>query len=346
MTAISPFFLLAGPSRIVSSGIKLIFFLFPLYGRTELNGTTIRNFLWPIYADIKGENESGTKVWPLWGSSEKTGIYKKRFFLWPLFFKYDLKLDSENPEQFRTFFPFYVTSSSPKRSSAYFLWPFFGHVRDQEKGYEEWNYPWPLFRKVVGEDKKSSKYLPFYADEKGGEFRKRWFLWPIYKIEEVNASDYSRRRDRVLFFLVLQSGGKTPLGTLEKRRKELLSGRFSPMKKSRALRIFFSSPWPSPFFQKTRELPAYGDPCGGFIKHRYDEKRDIEISSFLWNFYWKERHAEDLAWEIFPLVRYRQEKGEKDFKLLKGLFRYSTSPQGKKVNFLFLPWGFSWDNQP
>ena len=324
---------------------EINFFLFPLYGRTERNGTTIRNFLWPIYADIKGENESGTKVWPLWGASAKSGVYKKQFFLWPVFFKYDLKLDTENPEKVRAFFPFYLSSTSPKRSSSHVLWPFFSHISDQEKGYEEWNYPWPLFRTVKGENRKSTKYLPFYAEEKSGEFRKRWFLWPIYKIEEANSEDYSRRRDRVLFFLYSNLKEKH-LQEPWRDKKRIAFWPFFTYEKKQGVADFFLFSLAEPFFSENQAVARIWGPLWRVYQHRYDENRDIEVSSLLWNLYWKERHAEDLAWELFPLVHYRRENGQKDLKILKGLFRYRTTSEEIKVSFLFLPWGFSWNNQP
>jgi len=338
------FFPLGGTIKGYFKRDEIKFFLFPLYSRTKRDDTTIHNILWPIYAHIKGENETGTKVWPVWGGSRKTGVYKKRFFLWPLLFKYDLRLDSDNPEKVRAFFPFYLRSSSPKRSSTHVLWPFFSHIHDREKGYKEWNYPWPLFRKVEGENRYSNKYLPFYADEKSGDFRKRWFLWPIYKIEETSAADFSRRRDRVLFFLFSNMDEKQP-GEPWKNKKRIAFWPFFTYEQKQGTRDFFLFSLAEPFFPENEVIARNWGPLWRIYQHRYDENRDIEVSSFLWNLYWKERRSQDLAWELFPLVRYRHEKGTKDLKILKGLFRYTTTPMKKKVSFLFLPWGFTWDNQ-
>ena len=46
---------------------EIRFALFPLYGRTRKGGTQITNVLWPIFARIRGEHESGLKLWPLYG---------------------------------------------------------------------------------------------------------------------------------------------------------------------------------------------------------------------------------------------------------------------------------------
>ena len=103
--------------------IRISFTLFPLYGRTERKTQRIDNVLWPFFAKISGENESGYKFWPIYGSSRKEGVYRKKFFLWPIFFSESLKLDSENPQEVRAAWPLYVSKESPEKTSQTFLWP-------------------------------------------------------------------------------------------------------------------------------------------------------------------------------------------------------------------------------
>src|SRR6266702_2978037 len=61
--------------------------MFPLYGRTVKKGTTTRNYLYPFFSTIKGEQESGFQFWPLYGQSAKEGVYARRFALWPFYMK-------------------------------------------------------------------------------------------------------------------------------------------------------------------------------------------------------------------------------------------------------------------
>ena len=88
---------------------RISFTLFPIYSQTERKGTQVDNVLWPFFAKISGENESGYKFWPIYGASRKEGVYRKRFFLWPIFFSESLKLDSDNPKELRAAWPFYVS---------------------------------------------------------------------------------------------------------------------------------------------------------------------------------------------------------------------------------------------
>jgi hypothetical protein len=320
---------------------EIQFFLFPFYSRTRRGGTTTHNILWPIYADIEGKNESGTKIWPLWGASEKKGVYRKRFFLWPFFFSQDLKLDSDAPEKIRAFFPFYVSEKSSKRSLTHIIWPFFSHIQDFEKDYDEWNFPWPLWRKTKGEHKRSVKFLPFFADERVGNFHKRWFLWPFYKIEENIGADYSIRRQRVLFFLYSALEEKYVREPAKNKKRIAFWPIFSYEKKDRDTH-FFVFALVEPFFPENGAINRIWGPLWRIYQYRYDEKNDIEVASFLWNLYWKERRGKDLVWEFFPLIRYRKEAGRKKVEFLKGLFRYSSTDEAKSIGFLYLPWNISW----
>ncbi|MCK4509642.1 MAG: hypothetical protein KAU27_13920 [Desulfuromonadales bacterium] len=88
---------------------RISFTLFPLYSRTERKKQRIDNVLWPFFAKISGENGSGYKFWPIYGSSRKEGVYRKKFFLWPIFFSESLKLDSDNPKEIRAAWPLYIS---------------------------------------------------------------------------------------------------------------------------------------------------------------------------------------------------------------------------------------------
>jgi len=320
---------------------EIRFALFPLYGRTRKAETQITNVLWPIFARIRGERESGLKFWPLYGSSDKEGVYRKRFYLWPIVFRYDLKLDTDNPMRRRMVFPLYVAEESPQLTSRTYLWPFFSHREDRRRDYEEWNFPWPLFRVARGEFKESRRFLPFYANERTGSFRKRWYLWPIYKIEELQTEVIERRRDRVLFFLY-SNLEETVLeeGTPRKKRVDLWPLFF--YRSSRGVSYFQTLALAEPFFPENQGIERNWSPLWSLYQRKWD-KHGNEISSLFWNLYWKERRGDALSMELFPLFRYQRVAGERyDLQVLKGLLRYRSGPDGGKLNLLYLPWGFGW----
>jgi len=322
---------------------EIRFALFPLYGRTRKGETQITNVLWPIFARIRGEHESGLKLWPLYGSSAKEGVYRKRFYLWPIVFLYDLKLDSDNPIQRRLVFPLYVAEESPQVSSRTYLWPFFSHHEDRRKDYEEWNFPWPLFRVARGEFKESNRFLPFYSNERTGSFRKRWYLWPIYKIEETRTEVLERRRDRVLYFLY-SNLEETVLEEGSPRKKRVDLWPLFSYRSIKGVSYFQTLSLLEPFFPDNRGIERNWSPLWSLYQCKWD-KHGNEISSLLWNLYWKERRGDELSMELFPLFRYQRAADEiLDLQLFKGLLRYRVSPTGKKLYLLYLPWGIGWHN--
>lgn len=317
---------------------EIRFALFPIYGRTERKGTVVTNILWPVFAKVEGEREKGIKLWPLYGASRKEGVYEKRFFLWPVFFREDLGLDTDNPRHRRAAFPLYLEEESPRLSSRTWLWPFFSHVENREKDYEEWNFPWPLLRRTTGSYREGVRALPLYADEKVGATRKRWFLWPVYKIEEIRTETMDRRRDRVLFFLY--SDLKEAKGEVEKShlRRIALWPLFT-YEREGAVSRFHTLSLLEPFFPDRGGVERNWSPLYRLYQRKWDEQGN-EVSSLLWNLYWKERRGDDVAMEFFPLFFFRREGGEgTELSLLKGALRYRGGEKGRKVHLLFLPWG-------
>ncbi len=320
---------------------EIRFALFPVYGQTRKKDRVTDNVLWPVFARIRGEGESGYKFWPIYGASHKDGVYRKRFFLWPIFFSQDLALNSENPRHRRIVFPFYVGESSPQQVSTTWLWPFFSHTRNYKRDFEEWNFPWPLFRITRGSHKEGRRFLPVYADERAGAMRKRTYLWPLYRIEEMETELLYQRRDRILFFLYSDFREAPVDEDLPRRRRIALWPLFTYETRG-GIGTFHALSLLEPFFPGNRSIERNWSPLWRLYQNKWDTQGN-EISSFLWNLYWKERRGPDLAMEVFPLFFYNSGAGEgSEFSLLKGLYRYRSGKEGKKITLLYLPWGFSW----
>jgi hypothetical protein len=317
---------------------EIRFVLFPGYSQTRKKDTTVTNILWPVFARISGENEAGVKVWPIFGSAEKEGVYRKRFYLWPIFFRYDLALDTANPQYRRTVFPFFVGEESVQVSSRTYLWPFFSYREDRRRDYEEWYFPWPIFHIARGEYKEGVRFLPLFSDERTGDFRKRWFLWPVYKIEETNTEVLERRRDRVLFFLY-SNVEETVLAEESVRRKQVDLWPLFTYRRLKGVSHFHTLSLLEPFFPENRGIERNWSPLWRLYQRKWDTHGN-EVSSLLWNLYWKERRPDGLAMEVFPLFRYRQQAaGALDWQLLKGLLRYRSDADGKSIYLFYLPWG-------
>lgn len=324
---------------------RIDFALFPLYSRTSTKELTTTNILWPFFSWVDGENVSGWQFWPLYGRTEKLGSFDKRFFLWPFIMRNDLGLGSSEPRREIVVFPLWASIDSPSLQAQNLLWPFFTHTNDQENGYEEWDFPWPLLRLTYGEGRDGIRMIPFYANERIGDYRKRWFLWPLYKIEESKTETFSYRRDRIVFFLYSDLEERLLNEELPHKKRVALWPLFT-YENIDGLASFSTLALLEPFFPDNERLVRNWAPLWRIYQTRWD-RRGNQASSLLWNLYWKEARGDDVFWELFPLVRYRHEAtAGVDLSLLKGFFRYRRGPERTKLSFLFLPWGPSWVSSP
>ena len=315
------------------------FVLFPLYGRTVKKGTTTRNYLYPFFSTVEGERESGVNFWPLYGQSAKEGVYSKRFALWPIFTKEQTGLDSDNPTEKLNILPLYAATDSPRKVSRTYLWPFFGYTDDIARSQKETDYFWPFWRTVRGEDRNVTSWLPFYSEDKGKELLKRWYMWPLYKHEEINTPVFRQEKDRIFFFLYADSRETWPKDGSEKRRMTL----WPLFIYNRDLRGVSSLAIPAPVepvFDK-EGIERNWAPLWRLYQQRWNDAGDSAVS-FLWNLYWHEQRGDDLAFELFPLMAYRSEKKGSDLQLLKGLIRYRNITGYKKLSVLWLPFGIHW----
>ena len=315
------------------------YFLFPLYGRTVKKGTTTRNYLYPFFSTTEGDKESGFQFWPLYGQAAKEGVYNKHFILWPFYTREKSGLGSDNAIEKLTLFPFYSAVDSPHKISRSYLWPFFGYTADNVQKTEEIDYLWPLCWKVRGEKRNVDSYLPFFSEEMNGNNQKRWYLWPLYKYEEIQSDVYRMERDRILYFLYTDSR-ELWLKDGKERRRMAMWPLFVFNRDTRGVRSFsFPAPVESVFNKDGIE--RNWAPLWRIYQQRWNENGDSAVS-LLWNLYWHEVRGDDMIYELFPLVTYRSEKKENDLQLLKGLIRYRNHDGEKNLAFLWLPFGFQW----
>lgn len=319
---------------------RIEFALFPLYSQTEIKGKQTTNLLWPFFSLIKGEDESGWAFWPIYGTSEKKGVYRRNFFLWPFFFRADEQLDSTYPLHTRAFFPFFYFADSAVRTDHTYLWPFFSHIEDNRKDFEEWNFPWPIFRIIDGKDRQMLRLLPFYSDDLTEKYHTRWLLWPLYKNDENFTPTFTSRRERVLYFLY--SNTREQLVGEDKPQKQRID--LWPLftyEEKMGLAHFSTLALLEPFFPGNEQIERNWSPLWRIYQRRWDHAGN-EASSFLWNLYWKERRGDSLVFEIFPLIFYRNEKNLQKFELslLKGLYRYKKESDQACSYLFYLPWGW------
>jgi hypothetical protein len=316
------------------------FVMFPLYGRTVNKGTTTRNYLYPFFATTEGEQESGFKIWPLYGQSQKEGVYEKQFLAWPIFFYEKLGLNTDNPVTTITALPLFTITDSPQITSRRFLWPFFGYTENRSTGVTEIDWLWPFWVTARGGGMEVNRFLPFYADEQSPGKSKQWFLWPVYRHDRIETESFEQDRRRIVFFLFNDFQERWPKAD-KSRRRTMLWPLFVYRRDERGVSSF-SFPAPvEPVFDKEGIEKSWA-PLWRLYQQRWNDSGDSAVS-LLWNLYWHEVRGDDLAYEFFPLVSYQSGGTTNvDLKLLKGLLRYRSGTEGTTLNFFWLPFGISW----
>lgn len=319
---------------------RINFVLFPLYSHTERGTTQTDHFVWPFFSRTVGERESGFSIWPIYGQSRKEGVYNKRFFLWPIFFDQEVALNTGKPVSRKAVLPFWFEHESRDYSQRTILWPFFTWIQDRAGEYEQWDAPWPLVRITHGSTRHGLRLLPFYADETIESLRKRWFLWPVYKIEELTTDQIVRQRHRILFFLYSDLIEKKLDTGSEKRRIDLWP-LFSYHRENGVSRLnaiaFIDSVFPD-----HQAIERSWSPLWRVYQQRWDDQGNLVIS-VLWNLYWHERQKDRLALELFPLLDYTRDSGETRFRLLKGLVKVRGEDDLTCLSLAYLPWESCWE---
>ncbi len=315
--------------------------LFPLYGRTVKKGTTNYNVLYPFFSVTRGERESGYAFWPVYGQSAKEGVYRKRFALWPFFHQEEKGLDTDNPTSRFQILPLYAAVDSPKLTSRDYLWPFFGHYENRDPKEEGWNLLWPFWQVVRGEKRNVTRFLPLFDRERNGDDEKRWYLWPLYKEETSVAPSFRQEKERLLYFLYSNNRESWPADGASRQRVA-----FWPLfvynRTTDGVKSFGFPALLEPILDREGIERSWA-PLWRIYQQRWNDGGD-STASFAWNLYWHEARKDALAYELFPLLRYRSTTETSDLQLLKGLFRYTTDRERKSVRLFWLPFDIAWGN--
>jgi hypothetical protein len=315
------------------------FVMFPLYGSTVKRGTTTRHYLYPFLSTTSGDKESGFEFFPLYGQSQKTGVYSKRYVLWPFFTTEKTGLDTDNPTEKSFLLPLYGSTDSPKKTSRSYFWPFFGYTDDREHKSEEIDYFWPFITTVRSPKRNADSFLPLYSHDTFADGEKRWYLWPLFKHEEIRSESFNREVDRVLYFLYRGSHESWPKDGRERNRIALWPLFLYQTTPAGVSSISLPAPVESVFDKDG--IDKNWAPLWRLYVRRWDEDGN-SASSFLWNLFWHEKRGEELAYELFPLVSYRGGKEQSELKLLKGLISLKSGSEGGGLNLLWLPFGLKW----
>ncbi len=306
---------------------RLTWALFPLYIKSTQGGRSITQTPWPIIRRIEGEGHEGFEFWPLYGARGREGDYRRRFWLWPLFYNVETNLSAPQPDGKIGALPFYTRETSPGYRSETWLWPLFGHThRTEPSKYDERRYLWPLLVQGRGEHKHVNRWAPLYTHSTIKGYDKTWLLWPLWRTVNWEAGGVAQKQDQLLYFLwwslEQRSLANPAAAPAFKRHLWPLLSTWDNGAGRRQLQVL--SPLEI-FFPRNDTVRKLYTPL--FALWRYDERSpDEKHWSLLWHAVTWHRTPESREFHLGPLFSYRRGEETARVALGRGLIGLSRPP--------------------
>jgi hypothetical protein len=312
---------------------EIFFVLFPLYGQSQKRDVVTDNYLYPFFHLRHGDGLRGWQFWPLvgnehkdvttrtngFGETEIIGGHDRFFALWPVYFRQNNGIGTDNPETFRAAIPLYAWSRSPQRDSSSVLWPFFTWIDDREKKYHEWEGPWPFVVIARGEGKTTTRFFPIFSHAYDGSRESLFYCWPFYKYNHYHTNVLDRERTRILFYL-FQDVKERNLETGKERQRLDFWPLFvwhRDFNGNRRLQILALVETATP---DNRGIERNWSPLWSLWRAENNPPTGAASQSLLWNLYRRETAPE-----------------AKKCSLLFGFFQYQSDLEMRKLRLFFVP---------
>ena len=312
---------------------EIFFVLFPLYIETRRHDVVTDNYFYPLFHWRHGDGLQGWQFWTLVGNEHKdvTTItngfnetetvagHDKFFALWPFYFDETTGRGTDNPETFHASFLLYAQSRSPQRDYTSLIWPFFAWVDDRGKKYREWEVPWPLVVFARGEGKTITRIFPWFSRAYDDTQESDFYLWPLYRYNRIQASEYERQRTRLAVYLFENLTEKNLATGAEHRRIGLwpLFTWHRNFNGNRRLQIIAPI---ETILPDIRAVERNWSPLWSLWRAESNPKTGAASQSLLWNFY---------RLDTAPAAR--------KCSLLFGVFQYQSDSETTQWRLLQVP---------
>ncbi|MGA0334199.1 MAG: hypothetical protein ACO3N7_01955 [Kiritimatiellia bacterium] len=311
---------------------KIDFALFPLFIRSRINEIEANTVLWPIFSRTTGPGMHRFRIFPFYGFSERDGIGRKTFLLWPFFSMVHYTLPA-SPGRGWILFPLFGHLKLSNQETYWFLPPLFRYSvgEEQNRIYG----PWPFFQREEGEVNKFYLF-PLYGHKQHAGYDKRFFLWPLGQYESTDKDTGIRKKFHFIPFV--QYFYENPSAPLEPES----DGEASYLK---IWPLFSHSSKQSGEVTRTTFLdlnPMRGGPIERnyapfwqlYVHNTHEDRADTEI---LWGLYRAARRGETYRYRsLFPLFSYTRDTDKRHFQLLKGLIGRERVGEKKRWQLLYL----------
>lgn len=311
---------------------QLSWVVWPLYFRSEKNGTVTTSTPWPFIKVTRGTDQ-GVTLWPVAGWSTLHDGSKRNFFLWPLGWNNTLQPPEDAPPGTAPIhqvglLPFFTKETGPELSNTDFLWPFFGETtRTAPVHYHEVRYLWPLFVQGRGDVRMVNRWAPIYTHSLFKGTDKTWYLWPLVRKTKWTEGKAANDKTQILYLVYWN---------LEQR--SLTNPNAAPANRTH-LWPFFShwdngaghtqfqlfSPF-DVFWPHNQQVRESWTPL--FAIYRSDHTPASSRWSLLWNAVTWRQEGGDREFHLGPLFSTHTQPNRKRVSVLCGLFGWQSGPAG------------------
>jgi hypothetical protein len=163
---------------------RIEWFGWPFYVRARDREYESNYIFWPLIGWGEGGGKRMFRILPFYGEKSNEGRSWRRNLLWPFFSWGEEELNTKYPIRYFFFFPFYGQNRSDVAWQTTVLYPFF-MFSGSERGWREYQAPWPLFRYKTHPYGYALRVWPFYShsefyDEEGRiDSRQNYYFWPL-----------------------------------------------------------------------------------------------------------------------------------------------------------------------
>jgi hypothetical protein len=314
---------------------EIHYVMFPIYSRTRKGDVVTKNYVYPFFHLRQGAGLEGWQFWPVtghehkeittrtngFGDIEQVPGHDTRFVLWPFYFNKVSEIGTTNETRQTGVIPAYSLTRSPARDSTTVLWPFFSRIDDREKGYREWDAPWPLIVRARGPGKYTTRFWPIYSHAYNSNIVSDFYLWPVYKYNAIHTETVDRRRTRIAFFLYSNIREKNLETGASRRRVDLWplftsSRDLNGNKRLQVLSIL------EPILPGSHKIPRDYSHVWALWRNEYNAASGARSQSLLWNLYRRDIRPDSAR-----------------TSMLFGLYQSERDLEGTRKKIFFIPLG-------
>jgi len=319
---------------------RIRFYLWPLLSTSRRKEFDSVNICWPFFGMSRGPQAIGWRAWPIFTYGKRGEESLRISYLWPLGHYKRLKQESERPDKYHLFlpffgtlrqedrtldfvFPFYARSTSPTRRTHAYLWPIFSSTENLERRYKQINLLWFLFKYRWGEDVRSLRLFPLFSTMSTPEQKQTSFLWLLYNYKFSQTRHHSSER-RYLFPLLIH---KTKTWSDGRKDSRLIILPFFNSWSTKDGKKTVSSLWPL-WYVSSSGMERNWEPLWRIYERRCDADGSKEIRILGKLYHSVETPREHYRELNLLLFHHRRQNGKTHWNVLGGLLGWTKTQSG------------------